>query len=272
MVYKGRYMFRKKAFTMIELMIGLAILCMVLTGVHSIFSYIRSQYMHGTVNLQSFEDARLAINHLRRDYSTACPYINYKYDMDPTSDVSEYYSTGIQNDFIKLQKMRRDVFDIGSDKGIGEADKNGEKSFTEAFPIQIVKDSDGSVQMTFHHFIFQDNDSCAQMPLVEEVKYFFDKKTSTLQRESNGKTRVYKGFDNVDFSVYILNLDGKEETDSSYQDLPVLWVYFDIHDTSSNQNQKYGSSLQLGTSIVSQYIAGWMQNRRWRSDIGQQKK
>ena len=256
----------RKAFTFMELLIGLVVMCMVLTGVHAIFSYTRKEFMHGTVNLQNFQDVQLAINLLRRDFSSACPYIDYYYNLDPTKS-NEYWSTdGVEKDYIALQKTRRDVF-LSQDN----TPSNGNANYKEALPIQI--DESG---ISFHKFVFQSDPKDPHLPLVEEVNYSFNSTEGTLTRTDvkTGKRKVFNGFEVASFSLYVLKIAEKDKSkdESSYQEMPILWVYFRIYEcVQGHKKTNIGKPLEMATSIISPYLASWMQNRRWRSDLGQKK-
>ena len=63
----------KKAFTLIEVVVAIAMAAGLLILVLKMFGYIRGDVAKGTVDLQNLQDARLVINSLRRDFTCAIP-------------------------------------------------------------------------------------------------------------------------------------------------------------------------------------------------------
>lgn len=247
----------KRAFSLIEISIGLILSCMVLFGAYSFFTYTRQQYMYGTVNLQNLEDARMAINYLRRDFSCACPFLDYLYDKSNLLEDGSWKNN--VNPYEELQKLRKNIFNFVSTSG-----------------NSIIIDKDQSMAMEFYKFVFDPGElERPQMSKVEKVHYEFDKQARTLIRSSQkGATVTFKGIEDVKFDLYLLSikLDEDRYKENSVMDVPVLWVSMKIHEGK----EKYGDTkkvqpLEISTSITSPYITSWMHNRRWRSDMGQYK-
>ncbi len=159
----------RKAITFVEIMICLVIASMVFGVIYGFMSYTSKNYMFGVVNLQNLQDARLAINYLRRDFAAACP----RFD-DPEKDK--------KNGYINLQKIRKQLFlTNGSIKG-GDL-------------IQVSPN-----KLSFHKFVYGSSD---KNPRVEPITYQFDKSSQTLTRISRTKgTKVFSGIEDVNFALY----------------------------------------------------------------------
>jgi type II secretory pathway pseudopilin PulG len=158
-----------RAFTMVELLVGFLIFSMVLMMVNQFISAIRRGYMHGTVNLERLEEARLAISYLRRDFTSASPTLSEK---DPAK---------IRRFFLKCP------FDLGGKPVTG----------FKSSPIQV---SDSSI--TFYRFTFESSDG-NQAPKVFPVSYEFNKNAQTLTRTTPDGQKVFDGFRNVVFKCYV---------------------------------------------------------------------
>ncbi|HAE38832.1 MAG TPA: hypothetical protein DCG57_09365, partial [Candidatus Riflebacteria bacterium] len=66
---------KKRGFTFVETAMSVGIALVVFLMIYRFMSSTRQHYMYGTVNLQNLQEARMAINYLRRDFSCATPYI-----------------------------------------------------------------------------------------------------------------------------------------------------------------------------------------------------
>lgn len=166
---------RRRAFTFVEMSISVGIALVVFLLIYRFLSSTRHHFMYGTVNLQNLQDARQALNYLRRDFSCACPRIE-----DP--DVAGY---------VTLQKVRKQVFLTAS-----------WPSETEGELIQI--DPHG---LSFYKFVFGSPD---EKPRVEHVSYVFDAVAKELTRRSQGdRVQKFSGFEDVDFRLYTHQLNPK---------------------------------------------------------------
>ncbi|MGM0600464.1 MAG: PulJ/GspJ family protein [Candidatus Rifleibacteriota bacterium] len=167
--------FNKKAFTLVELVIAVGIALVAFLMIYRFLSSTRHHYMYGTVNLQNFQQGRLAINYLRRDFSCACPKLE-----DP--DVLGY------TDF---QKARKQIFLTSSWSSPG---------------------GDGLIQvmpqgLLFYRFIYNSPNA---KPVVAMIKYEFDNSSKTLIRTgTDGKKQKFTGIENVNFKVYTHQLNNR---------------------------------------------------------------
>lgn len=166
----------KKGMTFVELILSLGIALMVFLMIYRFMSGTRQHYMYGTVNLQNLQEARLAVNYLRRDFSCACPRID-----DPSAP----------GGFVNLQKLRNQMFMSSSWTTAGGGDL-----------IQVLPHG-----LLFHKFVFGSPD---EMPRVEMVRYEFDPAARTLTRQTeDGNIQKFSGFEDVEFKLYTHHLNPK---------------------------------------------------------------
>ncbi len=163
----------RRAFTFVEMSISVGIALVVFLMIYRFLSNTRHHFMFGTVNLQNLQEARQALNHLRRDFSCACPRIE-----DPET-----------SGYVALQKVRKQVFVTSS-----------WPSDTEGDLIQIYPHG-----LMFHKFAFGSPD---EKPRVEQVSYEFDSAARVLVRRSQGdRIQKFSGFEDVEFRLYTHQLN-----------------------------------------------------------------
>lgn len=167
-------MIRPSGFTMIELSVGIVIAMIIMFMGYRFMTNTRFQFMHGTVNLQNLQEARLAINILRRDFSSACPFIA----PDDTAKA--------------LITLRKKPFN-----------KSGWANSLKSKPVQV-----DDTSLLFYRFDYETQDGKAQ-PKVDEVKYTYDATTKTLTRFLKGKPMVFKGIEGVKFRVFLDEYNGR---------------------------------------------------------------
>ncbi len=163
-----RYGKSRSAFTLIEMISSMAVAMLVFLLIYKLLAGVRTHYLYGTVNLQNLQDARLAINFLRRDFSSACPRFK---KVASSSD-----------GYIYVNRLRKNIFKDppGWDPQYGD-------------PIQVSANA-----LSFFRYEFDGGSS----PHVEQVQYLFDPATKTLKRKYKGAERGFKGFEAVEFKVY----------------------------------------------------------------------
>lgn len=165
----------RQGMTFVELSVSVGIALVVFLMIYRFLSSTRHHYMYGTVNLQNLQEARLAVNYLRRDFSCACPRIE-----DP--DVSGY---------VNLQKVRNQVFVTSSWPSSGDGE------LIQIYPHGLL----------FHKFAFGSPD---EKPRVELIRYEFDQAARTLIRHSqDGRIQKFSGFEDVEFQLYAHQLNPK---------------------------------------------------------------
>lgn len=228
----------KRAFTLVEISISLLIAIGLFFSVYNFLSNTRQQYMYGTVNLQNLQEARLAINSLRRDFSCACPKIKYP----PTATEIGASADVMQTAFENLQLLRKQIFMTPS------------YTYNDRGELIQIQPSD----LCFHKFVFG---TSGEKPKVELVRYNFDASAKTLVRlGEDGSVLKFTGFENVLFELYAHDLNPA---------VPILWVSFKIHEGENIYGaDSIGSALELTTSITSPYINSTLKNTYWRYEIG----
>jgi hypothetical protein len=160
---------------MIEMAVGMVLGSVLMYFAFKFMTNTRHQYMHGSVNLQNLQEARLAINYLRRDFSSACPFLDPA-DADPKINVT----------------LRKKPFDVSG--------------WSAGIKSQLVKSSAQVLQ--FHRFIFN-TEAGAVLSKVVEVEYKYDAPTKTLVRTSEGRQKSFKGLENVEFKLYLDDYNGR---------------------------------------------------------------
>lgn len=237
----------KKAFTLMELMVGLALTMLIIFVAHEFTTGTRRQYMSGTVNLQNLQDARLAINYLRRDFSCACPQIKYPLE---DNEITISNKDDVEKEAYKnLLELRAQIF--------------ASSSFKESKRGKLIELSSNEVggnssHIAFYKYVFGSKNT---KPKVAFVYYYFDKASRTLTRESTeGGRQTFSGFVDVAFNLYVHKLD---------ENVPILWVSFKIHEGAQTfGSDDVGAPLELVTSITSPYLTSLMRNKNWRNDVG----
>lgn len=166
----------RKAITFVELMVCIIVSSLVFTVIYRFMSNTRQNYMFGTVNLQNLQDARLAINYLRRDFAASCPMF-----AEPSDSNGGY---------VNLQKVRKQLFVTQNSENL-----NGDL-------MQVHKNG-----LLFHKFVYG---SFGEYPRVEAITYQFDATSQTLTRTSESQgVKTFAGFDEVEFGLYTHEINDK---------------------------------------------------------------
>lgn len=221
----------RKGMTFVELAISLGVGLMVLLMIYRFMSGTRQHYMYGTVNLQNLQEARLAVNYLRRDFSSACPRIE-----DPSAASDGY---------VNLQKIRNQMFVSPTNTAIPGGDL-----------IQVLPQG-----LLFHKFVFGSPD---QNPRVELIRYEFDQAARVLTRHSeSGQIQNFSGIEEVEFRLYCHQLNPKVPV------LWVRLKVHEGENTFGTD--EIGKALELTTSISSPFIVSSVNNKYWRYETGHKK-
>lgn len=161
--------FRAKGFTTVELLVSIVIASMAILLVTRMVSLMQNYWFVGTVNLSHLQEARLAIDYLRRDFAGACPQLN-------ASDSRAL-----------LESTRLMPLTLTSE---------AIKSATTA-PILVQPHS-----LIFTRFIFQSSGN-GNPPLTEQVTYDFNPDSRTLTRTVPGREKIFKNIASASFQVYV---------------------------------------------------------------------
>jgi len=200
-------------------------------------SRVRSLYSHGTVNLQNLQDAQLAINSIRRDFFSACPFFGQK--VETLAEFQIY------------EKTRRRVFDFGA--GVEKAGLGNNR---------LILIEGGRIE--FHRFPFEAGPPTAQeeqtaVP-VQKVEYAFDPARQTLTRTVDGRPRrTFRGIGQALFRLYV----------HAFQpDVPLLHVTLTVDEGGeAGSGAPLGRKLELATSISSAYVTSSLRHLDWNYEV-----
>lgn len=187
----------RRGFTFVEMVMSVAIALLVFLMVYRFMSGTRHHYMYGTVNLQNLQEARMAINYLRRDFSCATPYVGGQGQVD----------------WPDMQKARNFVFETAAWNPIPA--------------VNLIKlDSDS---ISIPKFAYGSPD---EEPRIEYVTYTYEPgnilsrklvdSTGALKREVR-----FTGIESVEFKLYTHQLN---------PNVPLLWVKLLVHDKELYNN------------------------------------
>lgn len=222
----------RTGFTMVEMLVTVGVGMMLFLMVSKFLSGTRFQFMHGTVNLQNLQDARLAINHLRRDFSSACIYFG---------------SNRTANSYKDVRALQRKTF---SNPGTPVTSPT-EKLITVNSPHEIA----------FFRFDFA---SPGEKPVVERIVYQFHSASKTLTRHSSSRNIEFKGFEEVEFRLFCHRLNPDVPM------LWARFLIHEGENIYGTSN--IGKSLELTTTISSPFLTSNLQNLPWNFETYQQKK
>lgn len=165
---------KRPGFTMIEMIVSLAIAMLAFLMIYRFMSGTRHHFMYGTVNLQNLQEARLAINYLRRDFSSACPKLE------------DSMVTGNE----ETQRILKHTFVTPS------WPEPGPKGLMQVMPTLL----------SFYKFEF--DPAGGAKPKVQNIKYEFESSENALIRYSeDGRTVKFTGFESVEFGIYTHQLN-----------------------------------------------------------------
>ncbi|MBU1106045.1 MAG: type II secretion system GspH family protein [Candidatus Riflebacteria bacterium] len=159
-----------RAFTLVETLVGFALATALIILVMQLGRITRASVAKGDVDLQNLQEARSAINSLRRDFLVATPLYNTSDGLDIREEIRN--NPVLTSDRFSKQQKSRPV--IVSDQEIHfcryTLDQNGNKT-------------------------------------IEEISYVFDKTDKSLIRTTLSGKKVFTGIENARFSVYSHSLD-----------------------------------------------------------------
>lgn len=217
----------ERGFSFIEVVVSISVALVAFGLIYQFFSGARSHYMVGTVNLQNLQEARIAINYLRRDFSSACPKFEY---VDSES-------------YLAVQKVQKQIFTTAN------------PAWDASTPGKLIDVSDE--KLSFHRFRF---DSDASRPAVDKVEYVFDRNSKKLRRFlENGRTIEFNGFESVQFKLYVHQLNPEIPV------LWVKFTIHEGDKLFGSD--KIGVPLELTTTINSSFISGNLKNLCWNYEI-----
>ncbi|MBF0502144.1 MAG: prepilin-type N-terminal cleavage/methylation domain-containing protein [Candidatus Riflebacteria bacterium] len=215
-----------RGFTIIEMLFAVSLSCVLMLVVYKFLGGTRLNFLYGTVNLQNMHEAQMAINYLRRDFSSSCPYIS---SSDP---------------YLIREKFRRQILRVN---GFPPANS------------QLIDVDPGGKRLAFYRFSFDTQTSVAT-PTVEPVKYVFDPARRALDRTYANKTITFDGFDDVSFRVYVHELNPKIPI------LWVKLIVNEGKGNRYGSGSDIGKPLEITTSITSAFVNSNINNLTWNFD------
>jgi type II secretory pathway component PulJ len=224
--------------SLLEVIITILLGSLVLGVAFGVLSQVRHHFRHGTVNLQNLQAAQLAMNSIRRDFFSSCPFFGQE---GKTFE-----------DFRTYERTRRRMFDFGSET---------EKSGLGKNKLITINGN----RMEFYRFLFDfaPGESSADAPVlpVQKVVYSFDPERRVLTREvGNRETKSYHGIEEVTFRLYVHELQ---------PEVPLLHVTLVVHEGSPSGpvSSVVGKRLELASSITSAYLNSSAQNLDWNYEV-----
>lgn len=219
----------RRGFTFVEMAMTVGLAIMVFLMIYRFMSSTRQHYMYGTVNLQNLQEARMAINYLRRDFSCATPYIG---------------GNALVN-YENMQRARNFIFEAPGWSPIPN--------------VNLIKFDSESISIPKFAFGSPDDE-----PRIEYVTYTYEP-GNILSRKIVNATGALKhevkfsGIEHVEFKMYTHQLNPK---------VPLLWVKLLVHDKGTYGSDEIGKPLEVTTSIASPFITSLVNNRGWRFETG----
>ncbi|NLI75415.1 MAG: prepilin-type N-terminal cleavage/methylation domain-containing protein [Candidatus Riflebacteria bacterium] len=223
---------RRPGFTMVEMIVTMAIGILVFMMVSRFLTGTRFQFMHGTVNLQNLQDARLAINHLRRDFSSATIFFG---------------STYTKTTYKTVRALQARTF--------------SQPTVDPANPTEKLISIKAPHQIAFYRFTFE---TAGEKPTVERVQYRFDPAAKTLTRTSPSRSIEFKGFEDVEFRLYCHGLNPDVPL------LWARFLIHEGEEIYGKAD--IGKALELTTTISSPFLTSSLQNLSWNFETHQVKK
>lgn len=159
----------KKGFTLVETVIAVGMATALIILVVNLSSVIRGDVAKGTVDLQNLQDARIIINSLRRDFSSATP-----------------------------------LYDTGEDIEIRDKVRNDPVRYITKYNAHKSR----PIILNEHDIVFCKTtvDSSGNRTR-EEIHYSFDAVSKVLNRHSSSGNKVFKGLEDIKFDLYFHQLN-----------------------------------------------------------------
>jgi prepilin-type N-terminal cleavage/methylation domain-containing protein len=180
-----------RGFTMVEMIISVFIASLIFLMLNKLFIGATRQHQIGFANLATLEEARLAISWIRRDFSTACPYLSAEPDTSGKDPESEFAAKNI---------IRRTLFKQDLSFVQPESARPGMNTGqNQSFPIQYSRDALNSVAFYRFEFGSSRNDLFSR---VETVEYWFDPAEKCLVRRAGAMVRKFQGMEAVEFKFF----------------------------------------------------------------------
>ena len=248
----GQTSARNAGFSFVEMVVSVLLTTLLLLALYQFYIEAAFQMHAGFAKLEALDEARLAISYIRRDFSTACPFLSAERDTignDP------------ENEFAAKNLLRRMVFyqDVSSVQPPEIRPQMGADG-KQSRPIEYSSAQPG--QIRFYRFRFKPR-TLGENPGVESVEYYFDKGAKTLTRRVSGSTKEFHDMDLVEFSFY------SPEWSS---DIVMLRIQIRVKNLPENLRQKIpGGVIVFQTTVNSHFISSNLSDPNWNFEGYQNK-
>lgn len=243
---------RNQGFTLVEMMISVVISSLLLYFVYRFFLTAGIHMKTGVLKLESLDQARIAISYLRRDFSTACPFVSFSQDTSTKDPEHEYAAKNL----IRKMVFYQDLNFITPP----EIRPNMNLTGNGSFPIQYSKAV--SSHLRFYHFQYKGSSS-NYIPRVEQVEYMFDPVSKLLTRVVAGRKINFTGMKEVDFQFLVPQWASETV---------MLKIDMTVENVPKQLEGKLAPTLvRLVTTISSQFISSNLFDPNWNFE-GYQKK
>ncbi len=159
-----------RGFTMIELLMSLLIAAGAILIMFRLIAVMQDYFLVGSVNLNQLQEARMALDYLRRDYLSACPYL-------PKTVPAAVF-----------ERCRRDPFYFADAPGAVKP---------QTQPVEIRKN-----EISFYRFTDTVADGTLEAK-VEPVTYSLDPSSGDLLRSTPNQVVRFHGFQEIEFAPYV---------------------------------------------------------------------
>ncbi|HAE39001.1 MAG TPA: hypothetical protein DCG57_10240 [Candidatus Riflebacteria bacterium] len=163
---------KRQGFTLVEMLVAFSLAVAVIIMALKLSSTVRTNVVAGTVDLQNLQQARAAINSIRRDFLVAHPSIDYSEGTDIREEIRS--KPIISASHFSARQKSRPVIIAENEIHLFKStlDENGRKK-------------------------------------VEEISYIFDSAEKSLFRVSGDVKKQFSGIENVKFVLYQHQLNKK---------------------------------------------------------------
>jgi prepilin-type N-terminal cleavage/methylation domain-containing protein len=241
-----------KGFTFAEMVVSVAITALLLMMVYKFQIEATYHMQSGVSNLESLDEARLAISYLRRDFSTACPFLSVVSDTDSKDPECEFAAKNL----IRKMVFYQDVGALVSK----EIQPGMDISKGQSFPILFSRED--SNQVSFFHFNFSSskNDLSSNVELVE---YVFNTKQKILTRKVGTRKIEFKGMESVEFKFF---------TPQWATETVMLRVNMAVRSGPEHLKKKgLGSFVRISTTLNSHFVSSNLCDPFWNFEAYQKK-
>jgi hypothetical protein len=239
-------------FSFVEMCVSVGIASILLLFMYRFLVEANFQMKTGFHNLESLDQARLAVNYLRRDFAAACPFIS--------SDTFDTESHDPEHEFAAKNLIRQTVFFQDFQFADPKIRPQLDLDRNQSYPLRYSPDE--TSHLLFFRFRFDETDGKA-LSGVEQVEYLFDPQAKELTRRLNGRSVVFTGMEQVEFRFFLP--DWASAT-------IMLRVHLKVRNIPDHLKDKMTKTwVRLSTTVNSHFISSNLFDPHWNFE-GYQKK